>query len=64
MINSAEIGISNEITNDIFGTFRGATYGTGSVTVSKSGLEYTIEFSILVDGKTASGKYIGTLENY
>jgi hypothetical protein len=64
MIADAQIGITNDITTSINGTFRSATYGTGSITVSKSNLQYTIEFSILVDGKTASGKYIGTLRNY
>ena len=64
MIADAQIGITNDITTSINGTFRSATYGTGSITVSKSNLQYTIEFSILVDGKTASGKYIGTLQNY
>lgn len=64
MIADAQIGITNDITTSINGTFRSATYGTGSVTVSKSSLQYTIEFAILVDGKTASGKYIGTLQNY
>jgi hypothetical protein len=64
MIADAQIGISNDITNTIMGTFRSATYGTGSVTVSKSGSQYTIQFSILVDGKTASGKFVGTLQSY
>jgi hypothetical protein len=64
MIASAQMGISNDITNTISGTFRDAAYGTGSVTVSRSGQQYTIEFSFLIDNKTASGKYIGTLQNY
>jgi hypothetical protein len=64
MIAFAQMGRSNEITNTISGGFRDAEYGTGSVTVSKSGQEYTIEFSLSIDGKTASGKYIGTLNSY
>ena len=64
MIADAQIGRSNDITNTINGTFRAATDGTGSVTVSKSGSQYTIQFSILVDGKTASGKFTGTLQSY
>lgn len=64
MISDAEMGITNENTSSINGTFLSATYGAGSVTVSKSGLTYTINFSILINGKTASGQYVGTLENY
>ncbi len=64
MIAFAQMGISNEITNTISGSFRDAAYGTGSVTVSKSGQEYTVEFSLSIDGKTASGKYVGTLKSY
>ncbi len=64
MIADAQMGITNDLTTSINGTFRSATYGTGSVTVSKSSLQYTIKFSILIDGKTASGQFNGTLENY
>jgi hypothetical protein len=64
MIAGAAIGRSNEVTNTIVGTFRDATYGTGTVTVSKSGQQYTIQFTLLVDGKTASGKFVGTLQRY
>ena len=64
MIASAAMGRSNDVTNTISGGFRDAAYGIGSVTVSKSGQQYTIDFSLSIDGKTASGKYIGTLQSY
>lgn len=64
MISDAELGITRENTTSINGTFINATSGTGSVTVSKSNTQYTIGFSLLIDGKIAAGQYIGTLANY
>ena len=64
MIAFAQMGRSNEVTNTISGGFRDAAYGVGSVTVTKPNQEYTIELSLSIDGKTASGKYIGTLQSY